>query len=127
MSFVFMRLNNTMYKGYELFYKTPIKNNISTATEFNDYYYYYKMLNDESKTMVPLGKFTGFGKRNSGSPYNDYDYEVYEFEKDFVYKNKSNIIFSVGIPQTDENMTCIEGMFYQDYPIYYKNTKNNEK
>jgi hypothetical protein len=41
-----------MYKGYEVFYKTPIEPILTKATEFNGNYYYYKMLNDEMKLFV---------------------------------------------------------------------------
>jgi hypothetical protein len=109
-----------MYKGYEVFYKTPIEPILTKATEFNGNYYYYKMLNDEKRTMSLLGKFKCFGKRSSGNPAYDYDYEVIEFEKDYVLKNKADTIYCVGIPETGENMISIEGMFYKDYPIYYK-------
>jgi hypothetical protein len=115
--------DNIEYKGYKTFYKVPIDTiNKQKSTIFNDKYIYYlktECSNSNEEEYKLLGKFERIGKVNLGCPYNDYDYDVYVFEKDKVFCTKKDFIYSVGIPDSNENMFLIEDMTYNGCPMYY--------
>jgi len=119
-------LDSLKYKGFDLYYKKPIDTSMQKAVVFDDkYVYYYKC--PHTNIQKSLGKYLGVGKRNTDIRSYDYDFEVYEFELDYIaFTSKSNI-YCEGIPDLDndglyDNMILMEKTFYMDYPVYYKIT-----
>jgi len=129
MSFIFWKIDNFFYKGNQLFYKKQMEmdqkekdqkeKNLYKATEFNDKYIYYYD-NKEKGEMKTLGKFIKKSKQFSSSLYHDYDYDVYDFEKETVFCDKAEFIFCSVIPESDENMILIPDFLFSNYSIYYK-------
>ena len=118
MEITYIKIDNIIYKEFELFYKKEINNIMTKATIFNDNYkYFYKV----SDLVKPLGKFKNMSKKSSESRYYDFDIDIYQFENDYVYFNNKDNIYSIEIPIYYENMVLIEDMFYLEYPVYYKN------
>jgi len=123
MNYIYTKIPHLKYKGFDLYYRSEIDNKAHQATVFNDKYeYFYKSpYKDEIK---PLGKFKGLSKRSSNLRYNDYDYEVYIFEKEEVSLEDKINIFSRGIVECGENMVRLEGMVYLDMDgVYYRNVR----
>ena len=120
MDFVYYRIKDIKYKGYNIYYKKPIDVNIQPAREFNDkYIYYYKSLWSDAK-MELLGSFKGYGKRSSTNRNEDYDYDVLEFENDCV-SWATERIYCTGISESDrKNMIEVEDMLYQEFSVYYE-------
>jgi hypothetical protein len=86
-SFIYLKTNHFNYKGKEVFYKKPINTELHKATEYNEYYeYYYKT--SETNKLVLLGNFTEIRKHSNNSYFDDSDYPILVFEKDFVYETK---------------------------------------
>lgn len=114
----FIKIDNFFYKGNILFYKKPVDNDLHKAKDFNDKYMYYfdKKQNGQLKT---LGKFIRKSKRLSNGFYNDYDYDVYEFEKETINCDESEYIFCCAIHESDENMILVPELSYFDYSVYY--------
>lgn len=120
MSFMYINIDEIKYNGLLIYYKKEINTELQKAKILNDkYLYYYKFSNLED--MRQLGKFIGREKISTYSYSNDYDYEIYKFEKENIDCNKLDLIYCIGIPDCDENMIQIEGITYQEYPVYYKN------
>lgn len=118
MSFVYYKLENLLYNGYNLYYKKPINENITLAEEFNEKFtYFYKC--PITNKLSPLGKFKYISKRNSECRWNDYDYEVYEFTEGFTSISEKDIIYCKGIADSGENMILLKGMFNLEFPVYY--------
>ena len=125
MNYFFYKIDNIKYKGFDIYYKKLIDNEMHKATEYNDkYIYYYK----ESKNIkeLELGKFKIINKMNSRLLYHDYDYDVYEFESGQVFSDKLNFVYSIAISDSDENMILIEDITFTEnitmdnLEIYYK-------
>ena len=120
--FMYINIDNIEYKGYKTFYKLPIDTiTKQKITIFNDKYIYYLKTESSNEEYKLLGKFECISKINLGCPYNDYDYDVYVFENDKVLCTQKECIYSVGIPDSNENMFLIEDMKFNGFPIYYKN------
>jgi hypothetical protein len=120
MDFVYYRIKDIKYKGYNIYYKKPINILVHQAKEFNDkYIYYYKSLWADSK-MELLGTFKGYGKRSSTNRNEDYDYDVLEFDNDCV-SWATERIYCTGISEKDrKNMIEVEDMLYQEFSVYYE-------
>jgi hypothetical protein len=116
---IYIKIDNFFYKEKPIFYKKQIENGIHKATEFNDKYNYYYDWKQNGE-MFFLGKFITKSKQFSSSIYNDYDYDVYEFEKDTIYCDKAEFIFCCAIPESNESMVLVPDLNYFDFPIYYK-------
>ena len=123
MSFVYIKIDNIKYNGYNLYYKKPIDETMTLASEFNDKYtYFYNDPNNNNNTLKPLGKFKCMSKKSSNSYWDDYDYEVYEFTEGYKYisiSDKDNI-YCQGIPENYEHMIEVKEMLYLVYPVYYE-------
>jgi hypothetical protein len=124
MNYVYMKINNLKYKGFDLYYRTEINTTAEQATVFNDKYeYFYKSL--YSDTIKELGKFKVMSKRSSNLRYNDYDYDVYEFTNDYISCDEKKNIYCRGIAETGDNMVQLEDMLYLDlHPIYYNQVRD---
>jgi hypothetical protein len=127
----FYRIDNLLHHGFPVYYLITEDTKIKKATEFNDkYIYYYKSPNQNEEYKL-LGKFLGKGKLNTHTPYNDYDYEVYNFENEpYIYCDKSEFIYCMLIPQTPpkengRNLLLIQNFTYNDYPVYVHCVKEN--
>lgn len=133
MNFIFIKINNIKYKGFDIYYKKIVENyitdinnitdmnNIEKATIFNNnYIYYYKDNNISNVDFKKLGKFKCMNKMNSRLLYHDFDYDVYEFEEDNVFSNKIEFIYSVPISESSKDMILIE-----DFTFTEDNTENN--
>jgi hypothetical protein len=119
MDFIYTKMDNMKYNGFELYYRTEINTNMHKAQFFNEnYIYYYKYPNLENTKL--LGKFLGKSKINTGSYNNDYDYEVYTFEHNNVFLDKADYIYCYGISNNMENMIPIEGLTFDNNQLYYK-------
>jgi len=127
----FYRIDNLLHHGFPVYYLITEDTKIKKANEFNDkYIYYYKSPNQNEEYKL-LGKFLGKGKLNTQTPYNDYDYEVYNFENEpYIYCDKSEFIYSMIIPQippkeNGRNLLLIQNFTYNDYPVYVHCVKEN--
>ena len=120
MEITYIKIDNIKYKEFELYYKKEIDNIMTKATIFDsNYKYFYK--SHDSIVVKPLGYFKHIGKKSSESRYYDFDYDIYQFDEDFVLCSKKDCIFCIEQPIYYENMVLIEDMFYLEYPVYYKN------
>jgi hypothetical protein len=117
MSYHYNKLEGMKNNGNEVYYKTPINVNIHKSTIFNDKYIYYFETGIEYKL---LGKYLGKGKINMGNYCNDIDYEAYIFENEKILCHYDKSIHCCGVPDTDENMTLIKDITYNDCELYYK-------
>jgi len=126
MEITYIKIDNIKYKGFELYYKKELDNIMTKATIFNSNYKYF-YISPDSIVVKPLGYFKHIGKKSSNCRYNDFDYDIYQFDEDFVLCSKKDYIFSIEQPIYYENMVLIENMFHLDYPVYYrkKKKKNN--
>lgn len=139
MNFIFVKIDNIKYKGFDIYYKKLVENNtnnannmtditnIEKATIFNNnYIYYYKDTNISNTDFKKLGKFKCMNKMNSRLLYHDFDYDVYEFEEDKVFSNKVQFIYSIPILESDKNMILINDFIFTEdntlnkFQIYYK-------
>jgi hypothetical protein len=119
METTYIKINNIKHKGFELYYKKKIDNTMTKATIFdNNYKYFYKL--PDSIVVRSLGYFKYIGKKSSESRYYDFDYDIYQFDEDFVLCSKKDNIFCIEQPMHYENMVLMEDMFYFEYPVYYK-------
>ena len=119
-SFHFIQIDYMEHNGFEMYYKKPVNTCINKVNIFSDKYIYY-LKNANSEEFKSLGKFIGVGKISSGSPYHDYDYDVYNFDKEQVLCSKKHLIYCSGIPDSEENMVIIQNITYQGFEVYYKN------
>lgn len=125
--YTFLKIENIKYNSFEVYYKKPVDINLRKATVFNDNYNYYYKDKDSDKdneSIKLLGYFKGISKVNLGCPFNDYDYDVYEFDKDKIFCTKKEFIYCSEIPYSkyDSNdFFMIHEMKYLEmYPVYYK-------
>jgi|LauGreSBDMM110SN_4_FD.fasta_scaffold16385_2 hypothetical protein len=122
MSFTYITVDNITYKGYPLYYKSPIDITIHKASIFNDkYIYYYKLPN--SQDMKLIGRFKSIERRSCPLLYYDCDYTVHIFEEEIIDSSKIESIYCRGIAETSENMILLDDTFYQNFPLYYKATQ----
>jgi hypothetical protein len=120
MEITYIKIDNITYKGFELYYKKEIDNIMTKATIFDsNYKYFYK--SPDSIVIKNLGYFKYIGKKSSESRYYDFDYDIYQFDEDFVLCSNKDCIFSIEQQIYYENMVLIEDMFYLKYNVYYKN------
>ncbi len=125
MNYVYMKIDHIKYKGFDLYYRSEIDNKAHPATVFNDKYNYFYKSPYNNDAVKELGKFKGLSKRSSNFRYNDYDYDVYEFENDYISCDEKKYIYCTGIPESGENMKKIEGMEYLDlYAVYYNEVRD---
>ena len=118
-AFIYLKVNNFSYKGKEVYYRKPINTELHKATEYNEYnQYYYKT--SETNKIVLLGNFIEIRKHSSNCYFDDCDYPIIVFEKDFVYETKKENIYCKGIPDSDENVVLINDMNYEGFPVYYR-------
>ena len=121
MNVTYIKIDNIKHKGFNLYYKKEIDENMNKATRFNNNYkYFYK--SPESNIIKSLGLFKHIGKKSSGSRYCDIDYDIYQFEEDFVFFSKKDNIYSIEQSVCYDNMVLIEDMFYLENPVYYNST-----
>uniref|UniRef100_A0A6C0IEB9 Uncharacterized protein n=1 Tax=viral metagenome TaxID=1070528 RepID=A0A6C0IEB9_9ZZZZ len=127
----FYKIDNLLHHGFPLYYLITEDTKFKKATQFNDkYIYYYKGPNQNEEYKL-LGKFLGKGKLNTKTPYNDYDYEVYNFENEpYIFCDKSDFIYCMILPQTPpkengRNLLPIHNFTYYDYPVYAHCVKEN--
>jgi len=132
--------SETSAKENTLFSETLVKENTITNYFNDNYIYYYKTKTSDIKL---LGKFQKISKRSTNSYHYDVDYEVIEFDEDFVllnivdcitslskltvYKdnikenelNVRNIIYYKEIDNLTYKMILIDDMYYNDSQVYY--------
>ncbi len=128
----YTKIDELLYNGESLYFRTPLTNKFTLATAFSDKYLYYHCppkptiekdkYNTVESDIKKLGKFVRVSRRSSGSPYDDYDYSVYEFELGIVNckpdgRTDGNI-YLVGIPDSDEGMTLVPSMVYKGWPVF---------
>ena len=121
MNYTFLPIHNLKYKGYDVFYKKLLDDKLMKAFEFNNKYNYFYIILENKKN---LGKFIGRSKVNLGCPYNDIDYDILQFENDFVYLDKSeNIYCLLLVEEIMNNMISLDNNYtFEDLPLFYKKT-----
>jgi len=119
-AFIYLKTDTIRYQGKEVYYRKPINTELHQATEYNDHYVYYYKQTVNNGPLVFLGKFVELRKYRSDSYFDDHDYPIIVFEKDFVYETKKENIYCKGIPDSDENMILIDNMNYEGFPVYYQ-------
>ena len=119
-AFIYLKTDTIRYQGKVVYYRKPINTELHQATEYNDHYvYYYKQTVDNGQ-LVFLGNFVELRKYRSDSYFDDRDYPIIVFDKDFVYETKKDNIYCKGIPDSDENMILIDNMDFEGFPVYYQ-------
>ena len=128
----YTKIADLTFNDKSLYFRTPLTNKFTLATAFSDKYLYYHCpskptiekdkYNTVEQDIKKLGKFVNVSRRSSGSPYDDYDYSVYEFELGTVNckpdgRTDGNI-YLVGIPDSDEGMTPVDSMVYKGWPVF---------
>ena len=120
-SYIYVKTDKILYKGKDVFYKKTINTELHQATEFSQYYeYYYKKTQNENDKPIPLGRFITLRKYRSDSYFDDCDYPIIVFDKDFVFESKKECIYCKGIPDSDTNMVLIDDMDFEGFPVYYQ-------
>lgn len=125
MSYHYTKIDNLKFNDSQLYFRTPIITLFTLATIFSEKYLYYHIpsSNKTGTNIKSLGKFVKLSRHSSGSPYDDYDYSVYEFELGTVNckpdgQTDGNIYF-IGIPDSDEGMTPVDSMVYKGWPVFF--------
>jgi hypothetical protein len=125
-SAIYVKIDKIIYKGKEVFYRKPINIEMHLATEFSkNYEYFYKEKEDEDEKIKYLGKFIEFGMYGGNPYWDNYDYPIIKFEKDNVFENKKQYIYSRGIPDSADNMVIMEDIEYEGFPVYYEKYNRN--
>jgi hypothetical protein len=93
MEITYIKIDNIKYKGFELYYKKELDNIMTKATIFNSNYKYF-YISPDSIVVKPLGYFKHIGKKSSNCRYNDFDYDIYQFDEDFVLCSKKDYILN---------------------------------
>ena len=123
MSYHYTKIDDLIFNGLELYFGTPLTTAFSRATTFSQKYLYYQLRHNKTDiTYVGLGTFVNMSRRSSGCPYDEYDYNVYEFTLKNI-KCKQNgqpdNIYFIGIPDSNENMYQVDSMFYKGLPVFF--------
>jgi hypothetical protein len=126
MSYNCIKIDDIKYKGFNVYYKKKINMDIRLARKFDSDYIYYQKIPDNNVSsnfkMKLLGKFISRSKKNLGTYSYDADYDVYQFENDYVFCDQHDTIYCTDITNEDltaENMILIEDLYYQDHLVYY--------
>ena len=119
-AFIYIKIDTIRYQGKEVYCRKPINTELHQATEYNDHYVYYYKQTVNNGPLVFLGNFVELRKYRSDSYFDDHDYPIIVFDKDFVYETKKENIYCKGIPDSDKNMILIENMDYEGFPVYYQ-------
>jgi hypothetical protein len=119
-AFIYLKTDTIRYQEKEVYYRKPINTELHQATEYNDHYEYYYKQTVGNGQLVPLGKYVGLRKYRSDTYFDDHDYPIIVFDKDFVYETKKQNIYCKGIPDSDENKILIDNMDYEGFPVYYQ-------
>jgi hypothetical protein len=115
----YIKINDMQYNGKDIYYK--LIKEIKKASIFNEEYIYFYKENEQE--MKPLGKYNCMGKISLGIYHNDIDYDVYEFEKESIFTNKSMFIYCQELStdnDSDINFTLIPNFTYKQLPVYFK-------
>ena len=116
MSFVYIKIENLLHKGNDLYYQNPITTTLKPAHNFNDKYtYYYKAL-DASSNMIFLDKYIKCELYDLG----ENEEEVYEFSNKSIPKYEQNNIYCKGISEDIKDFELIKDISYMSLPVYYK-------
>jgi hypothetical protein len=122
MEISYIKIPNLTYKGKEIYYSEHMSTTLKKASEFNENYIYYYVINGVDKK---LGKFKCMSKVNLGCPYADTDYDVFVFEEEKIFYDKKNFIYCELITNERKNITIIQDMVYEKnnlkYNVYYEN------
>jgi hypothetical protein len=122
MEIYYIKIPNLSYKGKEIYYSEQMNTTLKKATEFNENYIYYYVINGISKR---IGKFKCMSKVNLGCPYSDTDYEVFVFEEDKIFYDKKDFIYCEFIKNERENMSLVKDITLEKnnlkYNVYCKN------
>jgi len=124
MSYNCIKIDDIKYKGFNVYYKQKINTDIRLARKFDGDCIYYQKISDVScnSKMKLLGKFITRSRKNLGTYSLDADYDVYQFENDYVFCDQSDKIYCTDIKNevlTVENMIVIKDLYYQDHLVYY--------
>ena len=127
MQYHYTKIDDLTFNNSQLYFRTPLTNKYTRATEFSEKYLYYhsqsSTVNNSESEIKKLGKFVKVSRQSSGSMYDDYDYCVYEFELGTVKCKQDGRtegeIYLVGIPDSDEGMTLVENIIYRGWPVFY--------
>ena len=125
MSYHYTKIDDLTFNGVELYFRTPLTTVFTHATIFSDKYLYFhspSMENNPASDIKTLGKFVKLSRRSSGSPYDDYDYSVYEFELGTVNckpdGQTDGHIYLIGIPDSNDNMSQVDCIVYKGWPVF---------
>lgn len=124
MSYHYFKIDDLILNDKELYFGTLLTTVFSHATTFSQKYLYYQLRHHKTDiAYVGLGTFVNMSRRSSGSQYDEYDYNVYEFTLENI-KCKQNgqpdNIYFIGIPDSNENMCQVDSMFYKGLPVFLK-------
>ena len=126
MSYHYTKIDDLILNNQQLYFRTPLTTVFTRATTFSDKYLYFHSpsLNNIETDNKSLGKFVKLSRRSSGSPYDDYDYSVYEFELGTVNckpdGQTDGHIYLIGIPDSDDGMTIVTSMVYKGWSVFFK-------
>ena len=128
MNYHYTKIDDLTLNNSQLYFRTPLTNKYTRATEFSEKYLYYhsqsSTVNNSESEIKKLGKFVKVSRQSSGSMYDDYDYSVYEFELGNVNCKQDGRtdghIYLIGIPDSDDGMTIVTSMVYKGWPVFFK-------
>jgi hypothetical protein len=124
----FTKIEHLTFNNCPMYFRTLLTKEMTRATIFSEKYLYFhsfsvSVSNSNNLMIKPLGNFIRISRHNSGSHYDNYDYNVYEFEFGTVNCKQdgqlNGEIYSIGIPDSDEGMTPVENMFYKECPVFF--------
>jgi len=126
MSFHYTKIDGLILDNKQVYFRTPLTTVFTRATTFSDKYSYFHSpsSNNPDSNIKTLGKFVKISRHSSGCPYYEHNYSVYEFELGTVDCSPDGKtdghIYLVGIPDSNEGMVAVDLLFYNDWPVFFK-------